>query len=150
MPSWKSRDNKGNSSTGKQDDGLILRFQWYVAGQVSIVILLKQAGQNRPKQVGQKGNCCFLGRPRSRLVRKRQSHWVRWALSQGQFAVWASSAHRRRSSVWELSDTRLRPSLFPPLQVPLQQVRARWQLCKRGSLSRDLTLPSGQPCTWGE
>lgn len=93
------RQQEGSLSTGKQDDVLILWFQWYVAGQVSIVILPKQAGQNGPKQVGQKGNCCFLGRPRSRLVRKRQSSWVRWALSQGQCAVRASSAHRRRSSV---------------------------------------------------
>lgn len=57
------RKQKGSSSTGRRDDVLILWFQWCVTGQVSTVTLAKQAGQNGPKQVGQNGNCRFLGLP---------------------------------------------------------------------------------------
>lgn len=48
----KQKKQKGGLSTGKHDV-LILWFQGYAAGQVSIVILSKQVGQN--------GNYCFLG-----------------------------------------------------------------------------------------
>lgn len=127
------RQQEGSLSTGKQDDVLILWFQWYVAGQVSIVILPKQAGQNGPKQVGQKGNCCFLGRPGQGWSGKGRAAGCDGPSVRAS-ALSGSLLPTEDAPLWELSDTRLRSSLLPPPppQIPLPQVPGPLAVMRKG------------------